>query len=109
MKTFEVKTSDFINLKTVDKITDKNTLAQVEQVENLTGDKIVRNMNKGKNSVLMIAKSGKYYITARPCYVDSLVNILQSVGIEPENIVQLKKSSTPVDLSIEQLKNMLIA
>lgn len=109
MKTFRIKTSDFINLKKVENITDKNTLAQVEQVEQLTSDKIIKNMNKGKNSVLMIAKSGKYYITARPCYVDSLIAILESAGIASENIVQLKKSSAPVEVSIEQLKNMLIA
>ena len=109
MKTFRIKTSDFVNLKKVENITDKNTLDLIEQVEQLTSDKIIKNMNKGKNSVLMIAKSGKYYITARPCYVDSLIAILESVGIKSENIVQLKKSTAPVDLSIEQLKNMLIA
>lgn len=109
MKVFRIKTSDFINLKTVDKITDKNTLDAIAQVEKLTSDKIVRNLNKGKNSVLMIGTSGKYYITARPCYIDSLVKILESVGIESDDIVQLKKSSTPVDLSIEQLKNLLVA
>lgn len=109
MKTFRIKTSDFINLKTVDKISDKNTLEQVEQVENITSDKIVRNMNKGKNSVLMIGKSGKYYITARPCYIDSLVNILEQVGIEQKDIVILKKQAQVENITLEQVKNILIA
>lgn len=108
MKTFKIKTSDFINLKKVENIIDKNTLEQVEQVENITSDKIVKNMNKGKNSVLMIGTSGKYYITARPCYVESLVKILESVGITSDKIVQVKKASnTQVELSLEQLKTML--
>ena len=108
MKTYKIKTSDFINLKTVDKITDKNTLEQVEQVENITSDKIIRNMNKGKNSVLMIGKSGKYYITARPCYIESLVNILNSVGIKSENIVLMKKPTQVENITLEQVKNILL-
>lgn len=109
MKTYKIKTSDFINLKTVDKISDKNTLEQIEQVENITSDKIVRNMNKGKNSVLMIGKSGKYYITARPCYIDSLCNILEQVGIEQKDIVLLKKQAQVENITLEQVKNILIA
>jgi predicted nucleotide-binding protein (sugar kinase/HSP70/actin superfamily) len=109
MKTFKIKTSDFINLKTINKITDKATLDSIAQVEKLTNDKIVRNLNKGKNSVLMIGTSGKYYITARPCYIDSLVNILESVGIESNDIIQLKKQTQVQDLTIDQLKNLLKA
>lgn len=109
MRQFRIKTSDFINLKLVDKITDKETLNQIAQVETLTNDKIVRNLNKGKNSVLMIGTSGKYYITARPCYIDSLIKILESVGIESDSIVLLKKQSQVQDLSVDQLKKLLIA
>ena len=108
MKTYRIKTSDFINLKSVDKISDKNTLEQVEQVENITSDKIIKNMNKGKNSVLMIGKSGKYYITARPCYIDSLVNILEQVGIEQKDITILKKQSQVSDITLEQVKSILL-
>lgn len=108
MKTYKIKTSDFINLKTVEKITDKNTLEQIEQVEKITGDKIIKNLNKGKNSVLMIGEQGKYYITARPCYIQSLVNILEQVGIEQKNIVQLKKSTQVENITLEQVKNILI-
>jgi len=108
MKQFKIKTSDFMNLKSVESISDKNTIDSIKAVESISGDKIIKNLNKGKNSVLMIGESGKYYITARPCYIDSLVKILESVGIKSGDIVLMKKQSQDIELSLDELKQLIL-
>lgn len=108
MKQFKIKTSDFMNLKSVESIGEKETIESIKTIEAITGDKIIKNLSKGKNSVLMISESGKYYITARPCYIDSLVKILESVGIKSSDIVLMKKQSKETELSLEQLKQLIL-
>ena len=110
MKTrnYVIKSTDFKNITPVEKVENQDWLETVKSVEKSVKDKIVKVMNKASNLALLIGKSGKYYIVAKPSYQPSLKDWLEKVGIEQENIVILKKSTETETLSLEQVKKLLV-
>ena len=109
MKQYRIKTSEFKNLTEKNKILDKNLKQQITSIEKSTDKTIYKALAHGKNIVLSITTDAQYLITARPCYQPSIINILKSVDIDDDDIHILVKSSTPVELSTDELKTLLKA
>ena len=109
MKTYRIKTNDFAKLTSNKNLLTSEQSQALEKYQALIGDKIVKFLPRGKDVVLCITAGGDYFITCKPVYVDSLVKILESVGIEQDKIIILNKPTAQNDLSIEQIKNLLIA
>lgn len=110
MKTYRIKTNDFAKLTSnKNLLTDEQKIA-CEKYENIIGQKAKKILPHGKDIVLIIGQDDKYYITSKPAYQDSIIKILQSVDIVESDIVIVKRSSgQSVDLTIEQVKNLLTA
>ena len=116
MKVYRIKTNDFAKLTNNKNLLTSEQSQALEKYQSLIGDKIVKFMPRGKDIVLCITAGGDYFITCKPVYVDSLVKILESLKdddgnqiIPQDKIKILNKPSTQNDLSIEQIKNLLIA
>lgn len=107
MKQYRIKTSEFKNLVEKNKILDKNLKNQVFSIEKSTNKTIFKALAHGRNIVLSITNDRQYLITARPCYQPSLINILKSVDIDDNDIIILTKSTAPVELSTDELKQLL--
>lgn len=109
MKVYRIKTNDFAKLTSNKNLLTNEQKTACEKYESLLGIKADKILPKNKDIALIIA-SGKYYITCKPAYVDSLVKILESVDIESQDIVLMNRSSVSgQDLTIEQVKNLLTA
>lgn len=109
MKVYRIKTNDFAKLTSNKNLLTSEQKTALAKYESLLGIKADKILPKNKDIALIIA-SGKYYITCKPAYVDSLVKILESVDIESQDIILMNRSSVSgQDLTIEQVKNLLTA
>jgi hypothetical protein len=110
MKTYRIKTNDFAKLTSNKDLLTNEQKTACEKYENIIGQKAKKVLPHGKDIVLIIGQDNKYYITSKPAYQDSIVKILQSVDIDNDNIIIVNRSSgQSVDLTIEQVKNLLTA
>lgn len=108
MKTYRIKTNDFGKLTSNKNILTDEQKTACEKYESLIGMKAKKVLPHGKDIVLIIGQDNRYYITSKPAYQDSIVKILESVEIDKEDIEIVKRSSgQAVDLTIEQVKNLL--
>lgn len=108
MKLYRIKTNDFSKLTNNKNLLTSDQKTACEKYESITGIKAKKILPHGKDIVLLIGQDNKYYITSKPAYQDSIVKILQSVGIDNSDIVIMNRSSgQSVELTIDQVKNIL--
>lgn len=108
MKVYRIKTNDFAKLtKNREYLTSEQKQA-LEKYESLLGIKGEKFLPRGKDIVLVIAQ-GKYYITCKPAYIDSLRGILESVKIPAQDIIVMPRASGQAqELTLDQVKNFIL-
>ena len=108
MKVYKIKTNDFSKLTKNREYLTSDQVQALEKYESLLGIKGEKFLPRGKDIVLIIA-GGKYYITCKPVYIDSLRGILESVKIPAQDIVTMNRTSgQSQELTIEQVKNFIL-
>jgi len=108
MKVFRIKTNDFAKLTNNKNLLTTEQKTALEKYQNALGIKAEKFLPRGKDIVLIIA-GGKYYITCKPAYQTSLIKILESVDIVQDDIAIMNRTTTTTqDLTVEQLKNLLL-
>jgi len=108
MKVYRIKTNDFAKLTKNREYLTGDQAQALEKYESLLGIKAEKFLPRGKDIILVIAQ-GKYYLTCKPAYIDSLRGILESVKISASDIIVMNRASGQAqELSIEQVKNFIL-
>ena len=109
MKVYRIKTNDFAKITSNKNLLTDTQKELLSKYESLTGCKAKKFLPRGKDVVLLIGQDNKYYITSKPVYVDSIVKILQSVGIDQDSIVVMNRNTggQSQEISLDQVKNFL--
>jgi hypothetical protein len=108
-----IESSDFANLIDI-ALCDKIKKEKVKEYENKYNCKIDKILYKPtwkdpEHIALCITSDKKYLITCKPAYQNSLITILESVKIDPNDIIIDKREYKKQDLSIDQLKDLLLS
>lgn len=113
-RSHNIKVNDFANLIQVD-LCDKIKKEKIKEYEKKYNCKIDKILYKGswkdpEHIALCITSDKKYIITSKPAYQRSIIDILESVKIDPSDIIiDQREYGSKQDLSIDQLKDILFA
>lgn len=105
---YRIKTSEFKNLTSNKNLLTEQQELSLARYKNLLNIEPQKFLAHGQDIVLIIA-NGKYYITSKPCYQESIIKILESVNIAQDNIVVLRRehNKQSQELTSDELKVML--